>query len=1589
MIRFIKKVKSPLLAVMFMMLTIGTYTLHSATINTPKDGKDSKGEFDKNKLQARTYSGIFDVQQNSVSNLQFYTSNYGIFGFDVARQRGGGFWPRGSQNQYIFSGGFWFGAKKVRKEQNDTISYVTISYNPNSGEGWFVPGRINYGGPGNQEVPDEELVKNDEPLKYRTYFSTDFNPGTGEPIMADHLYSWPIWDASTRLEDTIKNRRYFGNYIPQVELRNTTTYSKGPAFISGEDIFSTYKDTDLNFYEGGVASRRERGYPLRLQVDQMIYSWGFGDYRDFIFIKYELTNYSSDTLWNCWLAPVMDVDIARSLQSSFGAGNDRAKFYDCDTTLNMAIQFTNTDRGEFGYGFGYLGFDFLESPAEVRYFDTTYNYFTDSVEISPGVKVLDTISIDTLYTPRPYNPATDPIMSNFIRKDSTFYHQSSQLGLTTFRNWSIEFDRKEDEERYQFISSKLRDGDTGPGDKRFMMATGEFHMRPGDTARVVVGLILANTAKGGEADGTCEDLAELARKDMFAQQVYDNNFRAPSPPDRAYIHTVKPLNNGVTIMWDSTSEMSNDIDERGLDFMGYALYRARRSNLDGYSPNIEQGSNDYPLGRGPLGWKPIAAYSLRTPFVKSEHRAGLDPDDVTMPFIDDFDIIGPYLDASGNIIDSMALRVVKRGIGMGGFSNVRGGIALIDTAIFYSPWGQDFRRIVAQDSRVTFDNNGTINVNYGGGQTSSLVYSTSPVRRHVIFDSVLAGVAYLNRSLLKFNPIFYERKLLQRSQSYFDYLDKNFPDWVVGQTVPKWDSIAKDTVYIRVTTDTIYIKSSIKTGDINGTPMTLIETWVPRRMTDIQRDPLTPLTAKDSTHLVEVKDSVITWIKSSQAKMLYPDYEGNLHTRQKVIAPFMKWITNNRTLTDIGDDNRDGWVNPDADPTVSERLLNNIEYYYKVLAVDEGDYSQPTEMKFNMASPGLPNFATAMPAASPAANLPELEVIYVDSARIGGLYNWRFFAVDNDRVMQRFAGDTLELSLEPFWEQIQLTLSGTTPGNIGLYRTLATMKSRKTGDTLYRGLLSYETQPCQFSFGNLFSENAASVVYSDSVITDPETGLPRINPETGGYYDFGVGNTKGFVTRSGRFFSGDFSYQGYCYSNSWTQDAYGMLGFSFNYTLQQFAGRLRADTVEFAPGVTANLPIQPVSDGYGRITSGNLAVTMLTQPVSFDFSTFRAIDGSFNNGPGVFEVEFLPGGNEIIELSYDETKKRATFDIPYLNLRVRNTIEYLRPVGAGADSVAVRYPLEVTHMNIAPVEISTISSRFNAPYYLSRHYPSPLSLHRFGMTSNDFIGKFNIFAQGYVTFPSGTGIANRRTDVAAQKKRIFFARPVSGIGSADGDQSFVGQGKYYLTGTSENGRDTIDFINIFNMGGLQFASNFTNKDAPMYLGFNLERKEDYNLWTAQDFKAGDKIYLKTSGGALGLPMPGTKVLAVVSSVPSGDSYLTDDIMEQIQISPNPYYITHQAVKSPYDSKLFFSKLPPKCTIEIYTVAGDLINTMNHDEYNNEGTPDRHALEVWDLLTKNRQRVQSQALIAVITAPNGARTVKNFSVVVGGFRLIEQ
>lgn len=1330
----------------------------------------------------RAAAGLYDLQRNRVSNLDFYITNYGIFAHDVGFGRGGGVWPRGSQNQYIFAGGIWVAAlKRLKPSDTQLQKLCLITYNPNSAASWCAAGRIS----------DGDALKDDAENigKYRNYFSTDFSQN-GQPFTASDGANWPIWDISPNPEDTLKKDRWFGRYVDDIASRNLTVFPKGPAFISQEDVFSTFKDTDLSRYEGGAITRKAQGYPMRLQFENMVYSWGFGDYADFVFLKYDIINMSPDTLFEVWLAPAYDMDIALLTNGQSGASNDRTRYYAEDDTLNLAVQWTNPNQGERGRGFGYIGFDFLESPA--------------------------------------INQA------GFIRKDRKFYDTKDQLGLKTFRNWIIDNDPGDNVTRYDFITAGSKDGDTEAGDKRFLMATGPFTFLPGDTARTVVGIVFASTAKGQDADGTTEDLAELVRKDKFAQEVYNNNFDAPKPPDECNV-TYRPLNNAIAVQWDALSEMSLDRRESGLDFLGYKVYRTRRTDLDSFDIDVRPHAGI--KGRGPLGWKQVAQYELPTPFLKS-------------------------LVASSNVA----------------------GAAIYDSI-----------RLVRQIDNVTweverFPNFATASEPFGVQPWNKYFRSLPPAE----FTALLKGQLLINIAK-----------------------DTNPPNWKNNsEIISTWPAVQDGGSIIRVP-------------------------WSPNLT-----NPAGRVTAADSALYSQVFKRMTETIRKGAAKFVFPNIEPNdskiQQIRTEVIAPYMDSITEHRTFIDLGDDNGDGVIRNDPDPTQTERILNNIDYYYRVLAYDEGDYNLLTPRKTNNGIEDknqIKTFALSGPPLKGGGA--HIELVSTDKDKLGGLYNFRFDIKDDQRVNQLFVtngvGHDLELEFQPFWRTFPYPLPSVvtpTPPEFGMYGLELIFRDKTANKELFHGYTLLEPSLCSYSLATtkLFSENGARWIMADSAIVDPLTG--RVNT-------IGIADDTTKVLRSGNFTTVSDGSGATCYTALMAGTARQTLDFSFDYAMQQQGGLfrpLKADIMQTSSGANTILNF----DG----ASTTLAQNTDTIPIGNGFVRF--VEGSFNNGPAIYDVEFLPGGIMPVELTYDNGSTKKTFNVPYLEIKVKNNATYQRPSDDGKGVVDVTYPADLQHFTDATLA--------------AQELPSPKIVP---------INQYNLSSTAWVNGRSKDGFSDRRKQTARGTNI---------------------QGRYLLSAI--DGTDTVDFVNVFTASGLRFVSDFANKS-----GYDQSK----GIWTQQDFvahsdkmkrgevkdfQAGDKIRFTIAGGALGFPLPGAKISAKV--IPSGATIeeMTDDILNQTTIVPNPYFVTHQGQRSPSDAKIYFTNLPGKCTIKIFTVNGDLVRTMEHDELTSP-EPTKYSVELWDLLSSNRQRVSSQTLIAQIETPNGAKVLKPFTVVVGGSRLITE
>ncbi|HPO63931.1 MAG TPA: T9SS type A sorting domain-containing protein, partial [Candidatus Kapabacteria bacterium] len=272
---------------------------------------------------------------------------------------------------------------------------------------------------------------------------------------------------------------FFGSYVNDVNQRNRNSYPQGPVFFSEEDIVSVFKDTQIDRYDSS-SIMSAYGYPLHLQYEHTIYTWSSDDLKDIVLLKYNIINFSKDTLKNCWIAPVLDPDIALTSNSSAGARNDRIRYYNEEDSLNLAVAWSeHPQTNEKGKGFGYLGVTLIETPA-----------------------------VDE---------------NGFLRKDKAYYPKNAQLGLKTYRNWSISQDLSSDDERYYFISAGIKDAESeSPGDIRLVMASGPFNMLPGDTVKIVYALVFSLPFVQLEADGTAADLADLVRKTKLIRNYYQN-----------------------------------------------------------------------------------------------------------------------------------------------------------------------------------------------------------------------------------------------------------------------------------------------------------------------------------------------------------------------------------------------------------------------------------------------------------------------------------------------------------------------------------------------------------------------------------------------------------------------------------------------------------------------------------------------------------------------------------------------------------------------------------------------------------------------------------------------------------------------------------------------------------------------------------------------------------------------------------------------------------------------------------------------------------------------------------------------------------
>lgn len=107
--------------------------------------------------------------------------------------------------------------------------------------------------------------------------------------------------------------------------------------------------------------------------------------------------------------------------------------------------------------------------------------------------------------------------------------------------------------------------------------------------------------------------------------------------------------------------------------------------------------------------------------------------------------------------------------------------------------------------------------------------------------------------------------------------------------------------------------------------------------------------------------------------------------------------------------------------------------------------------------------------------------------------------------------------------------------------------------------------------------------------------------------------------------------------------------------------------------------------------------------------------------------------------------------------------------------------------------------------------------------------------------------------------------------------------------------------------------------------------------------------------------------------------LARNVMDDIRVVPNPYKgsadweeWTGSGVRL---GKIYFMNLPSQCTVRIYTIAGDLVRTLEHNDVTFGAMP-------WDLTGEAGVQVASGIYVYHVDAPDFGEKIGKFAVLVG-------
>ena len=157
------------------------------------------------------------------------------------------------------------------------------------------------------------------------------------------------------------------------------------------------------------------------------------------------------------------------------------------------------------------------------------------------------------------------------------------------------------------------------------------------------------------------------------------------------------------------------------------------------------------------------------------------------------------------------------------------------------------------------------------------------------------------------------------------------------------------------------------------------------------------------------------------------------------------------------------------------------------------------------------------------------------------------------------------------------------------------------------------------------------------------------------------------------------------------------------------------------------------------------------------------------------------------------------------------------------------------------------------------------------------------------------------------------------------------------------------FLDCNVVDGMEYTYTITSFDTGIPPDYISEFNEDYGIYN-QTLNLANPLHFASPDGyqSIHSSRGRTNTDKNFITVESG-STSTQNMSNNINVVPNPYFVHSNFNETEYSRKIRFTHLPEKCTISIFTISGEKVISLNHEDE----TDGNHW---WNLRSVNNQEV---------------------------------